>query len=264
EGDTYDSIGTAETLVGMETDRPLTKEDFASGLSYGLHIVPGLSFWMGGISASGGSIEWMRGILGEQVPLSYEDVIRLVDKAPDGPTNIMYFPYLSGCGAPMPDANARGAFIGLTADHGQPHLLKAVLEGAAFQMEAIRRAAARASGTAGGRIVAVGGGTRNEAWMRIKADISGCRIDVPDLDEATLLGAALTAAIGTGIYRDAADAVRCAVNGRPARVYKPDNRRREAYCRIFEHGYLAIQQPLRDIYRQLTKELEKDEERETN
>lgn len=56
----YDSMGTAETLVGTLHERALTRQDFEAGLSFGVHIAPKKLFWMGGNSSSGGSIEWLR------------------------------------------------------------------------------------------------------------------------------------------------------------------------------------------------------------
>jgi xylulokinase len=130
------SMGTAETLVGTLEERALTKQDYASGLSFGLHAVPGALFWMGGASASGGSVEWLRGLLGdEREPLTYKQVLSLLEQAASDPTGILYYPYLSGSGAPWTDAAEKASFIGLRARHGKPELLKAVLEGTAYEME---------------------------------------------------------------------------------------------------------------------------------
>ena len=57
-GNVYNSMGTAETLVGTFTKRKLTMEDYESGLSFGIHPIDNLFFWMGGHSSSGGSIEY--------------------------------------------------------------------------------------------------------------------------------------------------------------------------------------------------------------
>ena len=57
------------------------------------------------------------------------------------------------------------------------------------------------------KIIAVGGAVRNEMWMQNKADVTGKIIEVPALEEATTLGAALLAGIGLGIYKDEQDAL---------------------------------------------------------
>ena len=63
------------------------------------------------------------------------------DRCGPGPTGILYFPFLTGSGPPEPDANAKGAFIGLTQGHTRGHLCKAVLEGTSYQMERVRETA---------------------------------------------------------------------------------------------------------------------------
>ena len=63
------------------------------------------------------------------------------------------------------------------------------------------------------RLVAVGGATRNQFLMQNKADIVGIPIEVPEIEGATPLGAAILAGIGIGLYRNEQDAFE--------RVYKP-------------------------------------------
>lgn len=240
-----DSMGTAEALMGAVVERPLGAADDRSGLSYGPHVVAGMMAWHGGLPSSGGSLEWARGVLGGAMPMPYDEVARLVEGAGDGPTGILYFPFLSGRGAPRPDPGARGAFIGLEADCSRGRLLKAVLEGTSYEMEAIRRSAEAATGAPIRRAIVVGGGARNPAWLRIKADVSGCPLDVPDLPEAAALGAAMAAGISCGVYADEGEAVGAVQAGRVTRVVEPDARRHALYRRVFNEGYLPLQDPLR-------------------
>jgi xylulokinase len=99
-------------------------------------------------------------------------------------------------------------------------------------------------------IVAAGGGTRNRQWMQIKADVSGRRLAISPVAEATVLGAALLAGIGSGIYRDASDALN-ALDQQPTEIFRPDERRHQRYRRLYEQGYVPLQEPLRQVYRQL-------------
>jgi len=69
--------------------------------------------------------------------------------------------------------------------------------------------------------VAVGGATRNAFWMQNKADVLGRAIEVPDVEEATPLGAAILAGIGLGYYRDEEDAYRRM--HWPGKTYQPDS-----------------------------------------
>lgn len=247
-GVVFDSIGTAESLIGTLDQRVLGEKEYNSRLSFGCHVVPGKMVWIGGLSAAGGSLEWLRKQLGDE-PLSYEEIETLLAAAGPEPTGILYYPYLSGSGAPQPDPRARAALIGLRSEHGKADLIKAILEGTAFEMESIRRTAAQVVNGEIEQLVAVGGGTRNQTWMRIKATVSACPILIPPVEEATLLGAALLAAIGSGVFPSAAEAVNSLSFARESQVITPWASMKEKYRRIYEQGYLRLQEPIRAYYR---------------
>lgn len=243
----YDSMGTAETMVGTLAERSLGRQEYESGLSYGCHVAKNRMFWMGGQPASGGSVEWLRGILGEP-QLDYEQVLGLLSRVGEEPTGILYYPYLSGSSAPKPDASARAAFIGLSKSHGKGELLKAVLEGTAYQLQAIREEAQRIAGREITKLVVVGGGTRNPYWLQVKADVLGSTLMMPPIDEASLLGAALCAGIGAGVFASAEEAAGVSA-GLQSRTVTPDAGRHGIYSRLFETGYMPLQAPLRAFYR---------------
>jgi sugar (pentulose or hexulose) kinase len=243
-----DSIGTAETLVGVMPERKLTAADWESGLSYGCYPAAGQLFWMGGLSASGGSVEWFRTVLSEPA-LGYDKVLELLAGMEPAPSGILYYPYLSGSGAPRPDANAKAAWIGITARHKQADLLKAVLEGTAYEMEAMRRAAEQSAGFAISRMIVTGGGTNNPHWVQIKANVSDCALELSDTPEAALLGAAMLAGIGSGLYEDAGQAEAAVAGSRNRSLIRPQAGVQDEYRRIFEQGYIPLQQPLRQYYK---------------
>ena len=49
-------------------------------------------------------------------------------------------------------------------------------------------------------IVFAGGASKGELWCQILADVTGCKVKVPKVTEATALGAAMAAGVGAGIY----------------------------------------------------------------
>ncbi|WP_299088746.1 FGGY family carbohydrate kinase [uncultured Metabacillus sp.] len=249
-GIVFDSIGTAETLVGTLEKRDLSKNDYESRLSFGCHIVANRFFWMGGISSSGGSIEWFRDQLSDQT-LSYEEIIRLSLLAKEGPTGILYYPYLSGSGAPNHDPDAKAAFIGVAASHERQDLLKAIMEGTCYEMEAIRRSAERITEHPINHVIVVGGGAKNKAWLKIKADITNCQLTIPSLSEATLLGAAMTAGIGSKVYQNVEEAI-SSLRNQKKRI-TPNEKAHRDYRKIYEIGYMKLQHPLRDYYHSMTE-----------
>lgn len=237
-GDVFDSIGTAEVLIGAFPQRAPTDADYHSGLASGCHTIRDHHYWLGSLSTSGGSVEWMREIL-NAVPLSYEEIIALVNEAEPQPTGILFFPYLLGSSAPHSDPLAKGAWIGLHRNHTRADLAKAVLEGTAYEMEVMRRAGEQMTGQPITQLIAAGGGTRNRAWMQIKADVSGIPIRLSPEADLTLLGAAVAAGMGCGLLTEVP------VSHAPQALIEPNHERHQQYRARFEQGYMPLQEPLR-------------------
>lgn len=244
-GDVYNSMGTAETLVGIIPERRLSVEEYNSGLSYGFHAVPGRYFWMGGNSSSGGSVEWIRGIIGSD-QLDYATMKAELNACDSGPTGILYYPYLTGCGAPTPDAELRAAFIGLSKSHQRKHILKAIFEGTAYQMESIRRSAESVTKQQIHNVRVIGGGARMEPWLQVKAAVSGVQLLLPSVTEATLLGAAMIAAIGAGVYESAAEAVQAVQETAEMRQVGFTAEEHQAYQQFYHQKFTPIQQQLKN------------------
>jgi sugar (pentulose or hexulose) kinase len=241
----FDSMGTAEALIGTFSNRALTDADRQSGLTFGCHTARGKRYWMGGLSASGGSLDWARRLLGDPA-LDFAELEQLASRAGPDPTGIVYFPYLAGSGSPHTDPVVRGALVGLDAGHRREHLIRAVFEGTAYEMEFIRQTAVNSTGVPARIVLSAGGGSRSSVWMQIKADVSGCRFESLHMPESTLLGAALLAGVGAGVYRDETEAVG-AVVPIERRTYLPDMKRHASYQEIYSHTFLELQAGIRAI-----------------
>ncbi|HMM28646.1 MAG TPA: FGGY family carbohydrate kinase [Aggregatilineaceae bacterium] len=253
ERQAFDSMGTAEVLLGALERRDLTRAEFESGLSFGAHVVPERGYWLGG-SMSGGSVEWLRTPLGSP-PISYRQLDDLLAAADEAPTEILYYPYLLGGASSSLNQRltmARAAFVGLGKQHGQADLLKAVLQGTAYEMERIRRTAEQLTGAPIERALAAGGGTRNRLWMQIKADVSNCVYEVPPLSDVTLLGAAMIAGVGAGLFAGVDEAV-AALAPPNAGIYRPDAGRHRRHVALYEEGYLPLMTSLNAYYALLEK-----------
>ena len=91
----------------------------------------------------------------------------------------------------------------------------------------------------------IGGTTRNAFWMQNKADILGKELEIPEIDEATCLGAAMKAGVGVGIYQDDLDAFQQTY--RPGRVIQPDPIKEAVYSSIYREIYLPLYSALKPI-----------------
>lgn len=245
----FDSMGTAEVLLGTLPKRDLTESDYQSNLSFGNHVVEGLYYWLGSLSSSGGSIEWLRTLFGKD-QLTYQQINDLLNRCNYEPTEILYFPYLLGGSSASLNRTisaTRAAFIGLSAHHRQADLVKAVLQGTAYEMERVRRTAQSVMDVSINRVIVAGGGTRIMLWIQIKADVSNCVFDVTPFSEITLLGAAMIGGIGTGMFANVDQAIEAMVD-RNVQTYYPDQEQHARFKALYEYGFLALQAPLNRYY----------------
>ncbi|UWF77331.1 MULTISPECIES: xylulokinase [Microbacterium] len=167
------------------------------------NVVPGSFVPTATMQAGGASVQWIAEALSPDP--THPETGRLTAEAAgtaDAPldTEDLYFlPYLLGERAPLWDPDARGAFVGIGRHHTRAHLVRAVLEGVAFNLLTCIHAF-RESGAVIDRIDAVGGGAQSDAWLAILADVWGVPVRRRTIvEEANSLGAAVTAAAGLGL-----------------------------------------------------------------
>ncbi|MDD5373543.1 MAG: autoinducer-2 kinase [Sulfurimonas sp.] len=89
-------------------------------------------------------------------------------------------------------------------------------------------------------IVFAGGASKGKLWSQIVADVTGCRVKIPKVTEATALGAAMAAGVGAGIYRDMSSAAKELVVWDKA--YEPNMENKKIYDEIkikFQKAYEA-------------------------
>ncbi len=141
-----------------------------------------------------------------------EDVIESADYAADEKLiencdtgDIIFLPYLSGERSPIGDVNARGAFIGLSAQTTRAQMSKAVLEGVAFALLSCLDAA-RADGVITESASLCGGGAKSAAWRQIIADVLNLPVRINGNEQGPSFGAAILAMVGCGEYSSVEEA----------------------------------------------------------
>jgi xylulokinase len=182
------SIGTAETYLGIIRNLSMERILYDSGLVYGPFLNDRDYFWMGNISSSGQSVEWFRKNL-QKSEIEYSELNDKLEKAPQNPTDIIYLPYLSGIGSPYFQSDVSGAFLGLRVDHDRWDMLKAILEGINYQGKWVLSLVPNDIKSKQKELICVGGATDSDTWMQMKANILDLPVKVPQVHEATLLGA---------------------------------------------------------------------------
>ena len=182
------------------------------------HAAPNLWHVMGVTNGAGLSLRFFRDTFAPGT--SYDALLAEADTIQPGSDGLIWAPYLFGERTPHLDAEARAAFVGVTATHTRAHFLRAVLEGVAMSL--------RDSLTLFTELkIPVtflrlgGGGARGKLWRQIQADVYGRPVQVLAAEEGGAFGAALLAGTGIGIWPDIQTA--CAEAVHVAEIIEPEH-----------------------------------------
>jgi xylulokinase len=167
---------------------------------------------------SGGSVRWFNDTVGRT---TFDDLCAQAGALPPGSLGLTFIPALSGAMTPRWNGRARGVFSGLSMAHGVGHMARAVFEGCAFGLRDIVDRFAEL-GLGQGEIRVVGGGSRNDFLLQLKADVTRKPVRRVVHAEATALGAAMIAGVATGMFASLDEAADALVSLDPT-VYEPDS-----------------------------------------
>jgi xylulokinase len=199
-GDVSATIGTSG-VVFAATDQPLL--DPRGRLHTFCHAVPGRWHVMGVTQAAGLSLRWFRDTFADAGdPDVYTKLSEEAGTIRAGADGLLWAPYLMGERTPHLDPEARGALVGLTASHGQAHIVRAILEGVAFSLKDTFSIFAEI-GVPVRAIRLGGGGARSRVWRQIQADVYGQAVEIVAAEEGAAYGAALLAGVGAGEWPSA-------------------------------------------------------------
>jgi len=191
----------------------------------------------GGTATAGSLTRWFRDnfspteVAAERSggPDAYAALAELASASPPGSRGLVALPYFSGERTPVADPDARGAILGLTLSHSRADVYRALLESVGYSIRHNIEALAT-EGCAARRILAVGGGAQNQAWMQIVSDIAGIAQEVPLRHLGAAYGDAFLAGIGAGFFSDTGDISRWK---RDSRLVQP----RAAPRKVYDEGY---------------------------
>jgi xylulokinase len=193
------------------------------------HVVEGCWNVSGMISTSGKALEWFRGAVGRPGG-SWESLFAEIEAVPAGADRLLFLPYLAGERAPLWDPRARGAFIGLTLNHGRAEMLRAVAESVGFAIRDVVEVMEEL-GLSVQDLRITGRPARSRVWNQIRADITGRRILVPEAEDSDLAGDVCLALAALGEYGSAAEASEAIV--RIGSVCEPVAERTRLYDELF-------------------------------
>jgi glycerol kinase len=116
--------------------------------------------------------------------------------AADDSEGVLFIPALTGLGAPFWKPEARGELLGLTRGSTKHHIARATLEGIAMQVFCVFDLMGDLK-----RLRVDGGASANNLLMQIQSDLLQTPVERPSHLEATAIGAAYLAGLGSGFWQ---------------------------------------------------------------
>lgn len=192
----YEAHMTISTSAWIACEVPFKRTDVIHQMASVPGLRPNRYLVANNHETAGLCLKWLRESL---ITADYEELVEQAATAPAGSGGVMFTPWLNGERTPVEDRTLRGAFLNVSLTTGRAHMVRAVLEGVAFNArwlhDAVEGFVKRP--IAGLRIL--GGGAQSDLWCQIHADILNRPIErVAEPMYASLRGAGLFAAIALG------------------------------------------------------------------
>jgi xylulokinase len=165
------------------------------------------------------------------------------------PTRLIFLPYLAGSGTPTMNPLARGIVLGLDLGIHRDDLLRAILQGIVHEVS-VNIDRLERLGIPIKEIRCVGGGSKSEYWLQLRADMLARPVVKMSQSEAAVIGAALLAGIGGSMWGSIEEAVEQVV--REERVFEP-NTRYQRFYRLQNKIYRELYEQTEELFHQYIK-----------
>jgi glycerol kinase len=199
EGEAKNTYGTGCFLLMNTGERPVySKYGLLTTICYKLGAEQKAVYALeGSVAVAGSGIKWLKDNLG--IISSFEESEHLASTVKN--TGGVYFvPAFSGLFAPYWRPDARGTIVGLTQYSTKAHICRAMIEAVSHQTQEVLEAMHKDSNVSVSHLKVDGGMSNNNVLLQSQADLLGVPVIKPKYIETTALGAAICAALGSGIY----------------------------------------------------------------
>ncbi len=202
EGVVAVTIGTAAQVVTLAHK---IDPRGAGRITFHPHAIVGELYAMGSIFSGGLTLRWLRSTIGENEAIRgrtgsyYDRISELASEAPAGSGGVTFMPFLVGGGSPEFDPAMRAGFIGLSLDTGMAALVRAAMEGVAYNARDCLNVF-REIGLPVSVLHMGGGGSASAIWRSIMAGVLGGTVRPLAMRDASALGAAVIAGVGVNAF----------------------------------------------------------------
>ncbi len=251
EGHLY--VGTSSWLT---CHIPFKKTDVMHNIGSLPSAIPGKYFVANEQETAGACLNFLRDnvlyhkdlLLAEkELPDVYKIFDQIAENVPAGSGNVIFTPWLYGERTPIDDHTVRSAFFNMSLSTTREHLIRAILEGVAYNSRWLLGYVEKFIKRPMNPINFIGGGANSRVWGQIMADVLNRTIrQVKDPIQTNVRGAAFLAAAALGYitFDEIADCIQI------ANTYTPDPQNRKVYDGLFKE-FINIYKANRGIFRRL-------------
>jgi xylulokinase len=192
----YEAHITISTTAWIACEVPFKRTDVVHQMASVPGLRPDNYLIANNHETAGLCLKWLRDSM---VDGTYEELCALAASVPAGAGGVIFTPWLNGERTPVEDRKLRAAFLNVSLGTGRGHIVRAVLEGVAFNARWLLDAVEKFVGRPLSTLRILGGGAQSDLWCQIHADILRRRVErVGEPIYASVRGAGLFAAMSLG------------------------------------------------------------------
>jgi xylulokinase len=190
-------LGTSSWLIAHV---PFKKSDLNHNMASLPSAIPGRYLFCNEQESGAGGLKHVIEVLMNRTdPAAYNELFALAAQTKPGAAGLLWLPWLHGERSPVDDPRVRGGFAGLSLSHKQGHLVRAILEGVAFNTRWLQQHLEENLKQQLSSVTVVGGGARSELWCQVLANVLGRPIHQTEAPQmANARGAAMGALVALG------------------------------------------------------------------
>ncbi|MDO5552161.1 MAG: FGGY family carbohydrate kinase [Planctomycetia bacterium] len=200
--------------------------------------VDGLWYPLAYINGGGLCLRWFRDEFTGTPHMDYDQLEKEALDIPPGCEGLSFVPHFDGRVLPS-NPHIKGGFIGLNWKHTRAHLYRAIMESIAceyrYYFDVTRTLYPRRSFE---QLFAMGGGANSPLFNQIKADVLGLQITTCEMSDTSLIGSAVIAGTGVGLFSDCKEPIRRVAA--PGRTFFPNSENYEIYQNNFKRYQRAL------------------------
>lgn len=203
--------GDVTLTIGASMAMCVAMDDATSDLSIKLpchaHSIEGRYFLQPYAQTAGMVLKWFKdSFCQEETRIArdsgadvYDLIVEQAGKVPPGSDGLLMLPHLMGTGSPEFNPSATGVFANIRMGVSREHFIRAILESVCVMvrhnLETMKN-----HGIELNRIFALGGASKSNRWMQILSDVTGLPVTTLKVNENSVMGACIIAAVATGMF----------------------------------------------------------------